>query len=1393
MMKILFAKLNSGNYFTWKYKMEMYLRKEKLWTCITDNPPTIPPEAAEGADQPAITAANAAIAVAQAALVRFNENDDIARATIGLCVDDEQLVHLRNERTAKASWLALQNYHERNTLVNKVSIMRRICGLKMHENGNMEQHITEMTNLFQKLVDLGENQLDEQWKVAITLSSLPGSYDHLITAIEARPDADITLSLVHSKLIGEFMKRKDSKGNDSANGGESVMKVTSLKCFFCKKNNHVKKDCRKFKAWLSKKQQPSTSSEKVNKVEQKKEFLFMIGSQTQKNRWALDSGATSHVTSNKRLFNTFDSSEYSTVKVANDMVESVTGKGTCKVSFVNENGDVSAATLSNVLYAPNIPSNLISVKKLMSDGYKLIFDNDKCEIELNGEQVAVADEINGLFTLRQQHVINACTNEKQKEKQSTIEKHKQCCLHELHRLFGHRDPAAIKAMHKKGLIHGIDLIDCGKEFQCEVCLEAKTTRLPFQTSQHKSKNVLDIVHSDVCGPMQTESTGKKRYLLTLIDDYSKYTVVYFLRQKSEVHQKIEEYVAMVNNKFNRYPKILRSDNGGEYLSEQLLSFLKKFGIQTQHTAPYTPQQNGIAERKNRSLIEMARCLLTDADLPKFLWAEAVNTANYIQNRTITKGADSIPFELWHGEKPKMKHFEIFGAKCYVHIPAEKRTKLENTAIQMKFIGYEEGSKAYRCYDESSHKLIISRDVRFVRLPMHQGEIFVDLSSKEKEKPDDESSIDGSSERTDNSFHSADDEESENEYDTTLTNYRDDTQSTSSDDTSESSTDSEATVVPANFEYQLDDEYDQLSSSLDGISLDESESDYEVTESQFNTEDTEQDENTETEAEHSPRTSSRSTKGVPPQRFQANLLMQQANLIVEPKTLSEALSSKFKPKWVQAMEDELKSLKESDTWELCELPEGRKAIDCKWVYKTKYDANEKLKRFKARLVAKGFSQKFGQDYDLVFAPVAKQTTIRIALSIASMKGLLVHHLDIKTAFLNGKLQESIYMKQPPGFQHENKNLVCRLKKGIYGLKQAAKLWNDEIHGVLIGEGFERSKADPCLYSKKEDGDWVFVLIYVDDIQVIGKTKRTIDKVKTMLASKFDVQDLGEIKQYLGINVTRDKNGIFHLDQSNYIKKIVNDFGLASAKASNVPIQVNYGKGKSDNDLLTSNAQYQKLLGCLLYISVNTRPDIAASVSILAQKVCQPTQADWNELKRVLKYLKGTADLKLALGNKNYKGELLYGYSDANWAEDKADRKSNSGHVFMVNGATVCWSSRKQQLVALSTCEAEFIALSEACRAASWIRRLLIDLKQRVQKATTIHEDNQSCLKLIEEEERLSERSKHIDTRFHFVKDYVKGGLISCEYCPTEKMLADILTKPIPAKKFEEIRNYFGLHV
>lgn len=1323
----------------------------------------------------------------QSAKVRRTVTDEQALALIGLCVEDGQLVHIRNKTTAKSAWDALREYHERNTLSNKVTLMRKICELKLKEGGSVEAHLNELTNSFQKLTDLGENQLDESWKVAITLSSLPSSYDSLIESLEARPDAELTLSLVHSKLI-ERAKRKENNGGGSSkeNNGDAVLKTTDhkidIRCFFCK-GAHFKKDCGKYKKWLQK-QKGKAGKDKVNSVESSDDSLFTvsttnsssIGSNNNNNssdgdyEWLIDSGATSHVVNNPNLLLKFDSQHKSQVDVANGSTECVRGKGTCKVELVNENGSTAQLTLSNVLFAPHITSNMLSVGKLCDAGFSVRFGDSSCTILHNNKQIGFADKVNGLYKLRQPNKVCSV-------------KGGEYCIHDWHRIFGHRDPNAIKTMNKNHMIDGMKMVDCGMQLQCETCLKAKTTRLPFpKKAIKKSKKVLDLIHTDVCGPMQTESFGKKKLILTIIDDFSRFTVIYFLRHKSEVGEKVKEYIAMVENKFKCKPKTIRSDRGGEYMAGELKQYFRSKGIATQYTAPYSPQQNGVAERKNRTLIEMARCMLTDAGLPKYLWAEAVNMANYIQNRTITKGADTIPHILWNDSKPNVVNWQIFGTKCYVHIPTEKRRKLDNTATQMIFIGYDGESKAYRCFDPVNRKLVISRDVRFVRNKTHEENVLVDLSSNEEKEEvvDDESSLFDSEDSFGTAEYSSYKESSDSaDSDNTITNrsfYRDIDLSSESSATDDSESSVE-TVIPASFESSLDEEYGQLATSFEDLTLSDTEATADTSVSEYLPSNMDSD---ETETEHSPRVSSRQTKGVPPQRFQANM-------IVEPKSVSDALSSDNKTQWVDAMKVEMQAMKSNDTWELCELPSGRKAIGCKWIFKAKTDSNGNVNRYKARLVAQGFLQKFGTDYDQVFAPVARQTTFRILLSIASKENYMVHHMDVKTAFLNSKLKEEIYMKQPPGFEVENKNLVCRLKKSIYGLKQAAKAWNDEIRRTLTQENFTQSKNDVCLYSKKVHGEWVFLLIYVDDIAIVTKSNAAMSKVKKMLSSKFKVQDLGEVKQYLSIEVTRDENGVYSLNQSNYIKKIVNEFGLGDAKASNIPIQVGYGKSKKGDDgLLLSNVQYQKLLGSLLYVSVNTRPDVAASISILAQKVSKPTQEDWNELKRVAKYLKGTADMKLVLANHNFNGDILYGYSDANWADDKNDRKSQSGHVFMVNGAAVCWSSRKQTLVALSTCESEFIALSEACRAAAWMRRLLNDLKQSV-SSVTIHEDNQSCLKLIEEEERLSDRSKHIDTRFHFVKDYVKKGIVQCKYCPTENMLADVLTKPTAATKFEAFRK------
>lgn len=664
--KITIAKLNSENYFTWKYKMELLLIKENLWSILNERKPELDANSSNQRD-----------------VTDWQRRDDQARSIIGLLVEDSQLCHIRTKTTASATWSALKEYHEKNTLSNKVSLMRRICSSKMDEKGSMESHISELTNLFQKLVDLGEEQLSEKWMVAMVLSSLPRSYDALVTALEARPEVDLTISLIKSKLIDEYNRRKEA--NDSYESNNSVLKTTQskLSCFFCKRHGHLKKDCKKYKAWKDKKSKEekmaadkTTVNDKANKVEQSSEFMFMVSSRGF-NEWIIDSGATSHVTSDKSHFTTFEHTTSTSLNVANGEKVNIRGKGTCKLEFVNSDGIESSAIATDVLYAPEINGNLLSVKKLIDKGLSVNFSGSLCEIKKNEKQIAIADANGNLFKLRQPNKVYGM-----KEHEFNTN-----CIHYWHRVFGHRNPDAIKDMCSKQMVDEIKISNCGVKVHCEVCLQAKMTRLPFpKESSSKSKSVLDLVHTDVCGPMQTKSPSGKRYILTFIDDFSRYTVIYLLREKSEVEDKVKEYIEMAKTKFSKTPKVIRSDRGREYVNKEVIEYLKTQGIQIQYTTPYTPQQNGVAERKNRSLVEMARCMVLDAGLPHMFWGEAINSANYLQNRLPTRRTQTTPYERWNGLKAKVKHLQIFGLKCFVHIPTEKRRKLDNVAKQMIFVG-----------------------------------------------------------------------------------------------------------------------------------------------------------------------------------------------------------------------------------------------------------------------------------------------------------------------------------------------------------------------------------------------------------------------------------------------------------------------------------------------------------------------------------------------------------------------------------------------------------------------------------------------------------------------------------------------------------------------------------
>lgn len=471
-----------------------------------------------------------------------------------------------------------------------------------------------------------------------------------------------------------------------------------------------------------------------------------------------------------------------------------------------------------------------------------------------------------------------------------------------------------------------------------------------------------------------------------------------------------------------------------------------------------------------------------------------------------------------------------------------------------------------------------------------------------------------------------------------------------------------------------------------------------------------------------------------------------------------------------------------------MPHGRKSIGSKWVFKVKLDQDGHPAVYKARLVAQGFTQKFGVDYDEVFAPVARSETFRVLLTVASSKKMSVKQFDFKTAFLNGTLEEEIYLRQPPGFQ-EQKNKVLRLNKSLYGLKQAAKVWNDTVHRELLKCGCTQSDYDKCLYSIHDGDAELYLIIHVDDLLIACNDNNLVNRVVKQLKSVFELKELGEANHYLGIDISRDQQGVFLISQSSYIDKIVMEAGLTEAKGSKYPVDPGYYK-LTDDKLMSSNDDYRKLIGMLLYLSINTRPDIAAGVSILSQKISKPTQTDMTEVKRLIRYIKSTRNLKLRLGGMTSNSITVF--SDANWAEDRRDRKSNSGYLISLNGGVISWCCKKQSLVTLSSCEAEYVALCETAKQLTWIRNLVNDIGIQINDPITIKTDSQSAMAL-STSQKASNRSKHIDLRYHYIRDMVQQNKYKLEYVSTEDNVADMLTKPLGSIRIARLRSLAGIEI
>ena len=490
---------------------------------------------------------------------------------------------------------------------------------------------------------------------------------------------------------------------------------------------------------------------------------------------------------------------------------------------------------------------------------------------------------------------------------------------------------------------------------------------------------------------------------------------------------------------------------------------------------------------------------------------------------------------------------------------------------------------------------------------------------------------------------------------------------------------------------------------------------------------------------------------------------------EPKNYQEAMSTD-KVKWRAAMETEFVSLQKNEVWDLVRLPGGFKAIGSKWVFKTKVTPEGSIERHKARLVAQGFNQKYGMDYDETCSPVVRSESVRTVITLAAKKKLLVHQMDVTTAFLNGMLEEEVYMKQPEGFEQKGQeDLVCRLKKSIYGLKQSPRCWNAVLDQHLKSNNLKQSSADPCIYTSTE-GETVIVAVYVDDILITTEKEKTMRKINKLISERFEVKDLGILNSFLGVQVKMTSEGIW-IGQSGYTKRVLDKFEMAETKPVFTPVDVSQNLNSESTDSVDKSF-YQSAVGSLLYLLNWTRPDITFAVNNVARFTCNPTKEHWTAVKRVLRYLKGTIDYGITY-TRDSKDNLV-GYCDADWAGDVNDRKSTSGYVFTLAGAPVSWRSKKQTCVALSTAEAEYVALASAAQEAVWLRELIHQLDGPSKEATIMYDDSQSAIAMTKNPQ-FHGRSKHIAIKYHYIRGEVEKGTVRLVYCQTTDMLADILTK------------------
>ena len=1146
------------------------------------------------------------------------------------------------------------------------------------------------------------------------------------------------------------------------------------------------------------------------------------------NEFILDSGATRHIVSSTRhLIDVKGVVPFPMLAAAH------------KVITINKVGSVKLSTtalLNNVCLMPAGNANLISLSRVIDSGCKVVFSKETAIVTLNGETLLHFKRKNGLYV----YTIRSGDDDDQSDiadvqrvKNKTVIPKKVTAVttstarQVLHNARDSRrnantssTPSTTSAISSSAVpsaqamsehAHAItdrvlavasanaELLhmryghqSCHPLPNCVDCLMAKAKRKPVNQQKPAVFNATAIgerLHIDVVGPVSATIDGTRTriatmggniYALVIVDEKSRYTWVYLLERKSDAAKHIIELCNSFHSAYGVSVRELHSDSGGEFINTQSKQYCSANGIKHTTTTANSPFHNGVVERMNGVLLNITKTNMHHSSAPLNLWGEALTYAAFIHNLTELKHLESrTPYEVLHQSAPYLSNkLRIFGSDAFV--VRVKRAKLDSTSIKGIFIGYQPNSNAYRVLDPTTNRVHITRDVYLIENSFSHMEVLHSPSTIEQS----DKLIDSITTSAHIEVYEFDAEPSIIINDNVVNN----------------------SVHDCDFE--LEDLSLPPQPGNDNLHSEQLPPIEEETEPLLSIEDF-----------STTTTTNSGRQSIPPTRYgyiDYNDLLPGDRLALglavtddlSHMTYKTAMNSPESKEWDASMKEELQSLKEQQVSTVVPLPPDVKPLTCRWLFKVKYDKNNKPIRYKSRVVAQGYKQVAGVDFDETYAPVARLQSIRMLLSIAAHHDLELKQLDFKTAFLNATLDTPIYMKIPPGVDH-NPGDVWLLHKALYGLKQSPLQWNTEIDTYLQSIGYKSLLTDRCIYIRYIQDKFIILALYVDD--TIAAYHHSIENDwltdKASISNKYPIEDLGDCVWILNMNLTRDRTkSTIQLTQSAYVDKMLLAYDMINCDSIPNPcptsvLTVATGTSEPRSSPPATEAQhnvYRSMVGSLLYAANNTRPDIAYAVNVLARQVAAPLQLHFNAAKHVLRYLAGTRHLGLTfkpqtklkivntVGGHQLKLDTPYVvYADSSYANDLSDRKSTSGMVVTLYGNVVHWFSHKQSTVTQSTTEAEYIALAEGTKECLYIKQWLHELLN-IHSPVTLLSDSQSAIAMVINNSQ-HQRTKHIDVRHHFIRDCLHKDEIRLYWIPTHQQLADSFTKSLPTPALIVQRN------